>query len=249
MRSVAIIQSRYNSKRLPGKSLLKLVGKTVLQHIVERVSVAKCVDEIVVATTINEVDDLTAIEATRCGIRCFRGSEEDVLERFYRASLEYKAEVIIRITADDPLKDPAIIDEIYQKFNTGNYDYASNTIIPTFPEGIDTEIFSAAALNRAYKEATLASEREHVTPYIWKNQQLFNCINVECDRDYSKLRWTLDYAEDWIFIQQVYEELYSSRTVFTMQDVISLVEKKPWIALFNNDIVRNEGYFRSLRGD
>lgn len=246
MRKVAIIQVRTTSHRLPNKCLLKLFGKTILEHVVNRLKYAKTIDDICIATTINKTDDVIEQLATKGNIPCYRGQEDDVLDRFFQAAKFMKADVICRITADDPLKDPIVLDDMMAVYLDGEYDYVSNTLNPTFPEGIDIEIFSFEALSRAWEEGRLPSEREHVTPYIWKNSDIFHIYSFENVVDLSFYRWTLDRAEDWVFIQQVYEYLYQDREMFYMNDVLVLLKKIPWLAEINSGIIRNEGYIKSI---
>lgn len=249
IRKIAIIQARSTSSRLPRKCLFHLFGKTVLEHIIDRLERVASLDGICVATTINAADDAIAETARKVGAAVYRGSEQDVLDRYYQAAEQEKADVICRITSDDPLKDPGVIEKVMQEFLNNDCDYASNTLRPTYPEGIDVEVFSFAALIKAWQEGKLPSEREHVTPYIWKHPEKFNLHSVEQTKDMSKLRWTLDYAEDWVFIQQVYDFLYISKPDFGMADVLKLLEARPYLKYINTGIVRNEGYMKSLQED
>ena len=206
-------------------------------------------DGICVATTVNAGDDAIAETAKKAGTAVYRGSEQDVLDRFYQAAGQEKADVICRITSDDPLKDPGVIEKVMQEFLNNDCDYASNTLRPTYPEGIDVEVFSYAALKKAWQEGKLHSEREHVTPYIWKNPEKFSLRSVEHTENLSKLRWTLDYAEDWVFLQQVYDFLYLGKPDFGMADVLKLLKARPYLKDINTGIVRNEGYMKSLQED
>ena len=246
MKRVAIMQARTTSTRLPGKVLLRLFGKTVIEHILTRVRAAKRVDALCVATTTNATDDAVAAIAHACGAAVYRGSEDDVLDRFYQAAKETQADTIIRITADDPFKDPQVIDEIVQTYEQGGLDYVSNTMQPTYPEGIDVEVFSMAALAKAWHEATLPSEHEHVTPYIWKHPELFRTKNVAYEKDLSQLRWTLDKPEDWVFVQQVYDALYPKKPLFLMDDILQLLDERPFLRTLQSATIRNEGYLKSL---
>ena len=246
LKRVAIIQVRTTSQRLPNKCLLHLFGKTVLEHIIRRLRYAKSIDEICVATTTNTSDDVIEEIAKNAGVHVYRGSEDDVLDRFYQAAKSVRADVICRVTADDPLKDPQVLDKIMQTYSEGRYDYVSNTMKPSYPEGIDIEIFSFKALEKAWQEGNMPSEREHVTPYIWKNPQLFQTYNVENSQDLSANRWTLDNAADWVFIQQIYDFLYRENSIFYMDDVLKLLDEHPYLTKINNHTVRNEGYLKSL---
>ena len=230
MNVVAIIQVRSASTRLPGKCMLKIFGKTILEHIILRVSGAKKVQKICVATTQNQEDDIIERIVKKYNVAVYRGSESDVLDRFYQAAKLLQADII-----DD--------------FIAGGYDYLSNTIEPTYPEGIDIEVFNFCSLEKAWEEASLPSEREHVTPYIWKNSRKFNLYNKKHAPDLSHLRWTLDKPEDWVFIQQVYDYLYSPERIFHMADILDLLKKHPDLLKINNKTIRNEGYLKSIKDD
>ncbi len=220
-----------------------------MEHIIDRLKRVPSLDGICVATTVNVSDDAIVEIAERVGVDVYRGSEIDVLDRYYQAAEQENADVICRITSDDPLKDPDVIEKVMQEFLSNDCDYASNTLRPTYPEGIDVEVFSFVALKRAWQEGELPSEREHVTPYIWKNAKKFSLHSVEQVKNLSELRWTLDYAEDWLFIQQVYDFLYPDNPAFSMEDVLKLLEARPYLKYINTGIVRNEGYMKSLQAD
>lgn len=249
MKKVAIVQARSTSTRLPGKCLFRLFGKPVLRHILERIQRVSLLEGICLATTENVSDDALVDIAREMEVPFYRGSEQDVLDRFHKAAMQEQADIVCRITADDPLKDPDVIENILREHIGNGCDYTSNTLEPTYPEGLDVEVFSFHALETAWKEGYLPSEREHVTPYLWKNPKKFKLCNVRYDRDLSEHRWTLDYAEDWVFIQQVYEFLYPEKKNFSMQDVLQLMEEKPYLRGLNAGIVRNEGYKKSLKED
>ena len=246
VKKVAIIQARIGSTRLPGKVLKPLAGKTVLEHIVDRVSCAELVDQVIVATTDNLADkDITSL-CDKKGIDFFCGSELNVLERYYKAAKAYSAEVVVRVTSDDPLKDPQVIDKAIRIFLQNDYDYVSNTIEPTYPDGIDVEVFSFDALARAYSKATLESEKEHVTPYIWKNSDQFKLHTFKNNIDLSHMRWTLDTEEDYQFIKIIYDKLYKPGEVILMNDVIDFLEKNPELLNINQHYKRNERYQQDI---
>ncbi|MDF2842311.1 MAG: Pleiotropic regulatory protein degT [Herbinix sp.] len=248
MHIIAILQARMSSTRLPGKVLLPLGDKTLIEQIVARIRAVDKISELIVATTVNPMDDFVEELCVANKIVCFRGSEENVLERFYFCADKYKADVIVRLTADDPLKDPDVILKAIELFETGQYDYVSNTIHPTFPEGIDVEVFSFQALKKAYEESILPSEKEHVTPYIYKNKEKFKLYNFEHECDISELRWTVDSQEDYQFMKCVYEELYKNpNDLFSMQEVLELLKRKPELSDINKGHRRNEGYLKSLK--
>ena len=246
---LAIIQARTNSTRLPRKVFLPLQGKSVIEHIIERTKHSKFIDKIVVATTTNETDDeLVNFLQEKCLV--FRGSEDDVLQRFKHCAIEHQADIIVRLTADDPLKDPEIIDLAIEKFlQNSETDYCSNTLKPSYPEGLDVEVFSLGALLKADQEAKLPSEREHVTPYIWKNPGSFKVINFSHTEDLSAWRWTLDKAEDQQFFEKIYALFYKPSELISYRDLIPFLKRNPDIIAINSHILRNEGYFKTLEKD
>jgi spore coat polysaccharide biosynthesis protein SpsF len=244
---VAIVQARVGSTRLAGKVLLDICGAPLLLHVVERVRAARTIEEVVIATTTAEEDRAILDLAAEHEIPAYAGSVDDVLDRFYRAARRYGAEVVVRVTADDPFKDPDVIDRVVSRLQGDPaLDYVSNTIRPTYPEGLDIEAFTFAALERAWREAKLPSEREHVTPYIWKHTDRFRSLNVENDEDLSSWRWTLDYEADLEFTRRVYAALYHGQ-VFRMSEVVDFLRANPEVAAINAGVPRNEGYARSLR--
>jgi len=236
-----------SSTRLPGKVLIDIQGKPLLEHVVDRVSPSKLINQLVIATTANEKDKAIIDFAQRRGIAYYVGSEDDVLDRFYQTAKIYRVKTIVRITPDNPFKDPEVIDKVvgYYLNHKKSVDYVSNTIKPTYPEGLDVEVFSFTALEKAWREAKLPSEREHVTPYIWNHPELFHVANVENEEDLSHLRWTLDYEEDLRFAREVYARLYHGQ-VFLMEDILALLRAEPALRMINQGIARYEGYLRSL---
>jgi len=246
---VAIIQARLGSTRLANKVLKFLGDKTVLEHVCDRVKESKHVDEIFVATTINK-QDLQIVElCSSKGIRVFCGSEEDVLDRYYQLAKLIDVSHIVRITADCPVIDPGLIDYIIKEHLESRSDYTSNTIIDSFPDGLDTEIFKFKALEKAWKEATLKSEREHVTPYIKKNPEIFSQNSIISKNDYSEKRWTLDTDLDYEFLSFIFRELYSVNQYFGMNDILKLLSNNSSKEMINSNIIRNEGYIKSLNED
>lgn len=243
----AIIQARMGSSRLPGKVLADICGRPMLQRLIERIEAVPEVDRIIVATTEESADDQLAAwvaDNTRCGL--FRGSENDVLDRFYQCACSAGAAIVVRVTADDPLKDPALISQAIRcLLDDPKVDYCSNTIRPTYPEGLDIEVFRFPALERAYLEATLLSDREHVTPFIWRQPKLFQVRNFEFDRDLSTWRWTVDKPNDLEFIRKIYSELSGWPNVSYLE-IIDLIERNQQLMTINQGTVRNEGYLRSL---
>lgn len=221
----------------------------MLYHVIRRTQHANLVSEIVLATSNKQEDRILGDIAAATGIRTFFGNSDDVLDRYYQAGKKYGIMNIVRITADCPLIDPHLIDRTIEKFQKGSYDYVSNTIHPTFPEGLSVEVFSFAALERAWKEARLMSEREHVTPYIWKNPRKFKLGELFNDADLSHLRWTVDHRVDLEFVRRVYHRLFNSNPYFSYEDILQLVNHYPHLSSINAGIPRNEGYKKSLLED
>lgn len=248
-RVVAIIQARMGSSRRPGKTLADISGKPLIWHVVERTRASQTVDAVVLATTSEENDQQLLRIAEEYGILGYAGSLNDVLDRFYQAACLSHAEIIVRVTADDPFKDPQVIDRVVTcLLENPELDYASNTIEPTYPEGLDIEVFTFKALERAWNEARLTSEREHVTPYIWKNPEKFNILNLRHSHDLSSLRWTLDYEEDLQFTREIYDRLYHGQ-IFLMDEILGLLAREPHLLEINQGKVRNAGYLLSLQQD
>jgi spore coat polysaccharide biosynthesis protein SpsF len=240
MRTVAIIQARMGSTRLPGKIMKQLCGKTVLSHVISRVKACLLVDEVVVATTKSLADDVIVIESEKCCIHCFRGSEDDVLERYYLAAKEYQADVIIRITSDCPLFDSEVLTGMLEYFKTETedgleIDYLSNCLRRSYPRGLDAEVFTFKVLEKAYQEAQKSYEREHVTPYIYEHPEIFALYNQSNDEDISNYRWTLDVEEDWRLIEEIYKNLYHGE-IFTTDDVVDFLEENPELLMLNSHV-------------
>ena len=245
-----IIQARMSSTRFPGKVLREILGKPMLWHLLNRVKKSGLIKKIVVATSTKEIDQPILGIARDCGVESFAGSEEDVLDRYYQAAKKFFADPIVRITADCPLIDPQVSDKVIEYYlrNNGDIDYACNVAPPTYPDGLDTEVFSFAALEKAWKEAKKQTEREYVTSYIWKNKQIFRQLNVACAADLSHMRWTVDEEKDFLFVTEIYKGLgKSGDSVFYMEDILDFLKTRPEIAAINQGIGRNEGYIKSLR--
>ena len=238
MKVVAIIQARMGSTRLPGKVMKEILGKPVILWDLDRISLSKLIDEIVVAVPYGKENDVIVdtIKEYNDKIVTTRGSEEDVLDRYYQAAVQTNADVVIRITSDCPLIDPVVIDHVIEQFLDNDCDYCSNSLTRTYPRGLDTEVFSFKALEEAYHEATKDYEREHVTPYIIENPDKFKLLNVANDIDLSHLRWTLDTKEDFEFISAVYERIFPKKQLFLMDDVLELMDKEPELIDINRHI-------------
>jgi spore coat polysaccharide biosynthesis protein SpsF len=250
MKILAIIQARMGSIRLPGKVLKNIHGVPMIERIIQRLLVLSDIDKIVVATTLLEEDNILVDWVNNQSLaKCFRGNEIDVLDRFYKCAKSEGADIIVRVTADDPLKDPRIIQKaINFLYDNKSLDYCSNTINPTYPEGLDVEVFKFSALEKAWIESNLPSEREHVTPYIWKNPNIFKLYNFEYKKNLSDWRWTVDKEVDIEFMNRIYE-YFSNEPLVHFESVIEYIEKNPFLLKINNKIIRNEGYLSSLIGD
>lgn len=233
------------STRLPGKVLAEIAGRPMLWHVVKRVRRATLVDEVVVATSTSASDDPLADWCSQNLIPVSRGSENDVLDRFYQAARAHGATTVVRITADCPLLDPQVIDKVIRRFQQGDVAYAANCLRYTYPDGLDTEVFSFTALEAAWREATKPSEREHVTPYLRSGRSLI--ANVENDTDLSSLnlRWTVDEPADLEFVRGVYAAL-AHKDFFVMSDVLAVTAAHPELNSLNAGIAANEGYYKSL---
>lgn len=237
MKVVCIVQARIGSTRLPGKVLKDICGKTVLEHDLDRLRRVKNIDDIVIATTTSEKDIAIVKECERLKVKCFRGSEEDVLSRYYFAAKENGADVVVRITSDCPLLDSEVTESVIQCYleNSGEYDYVSNTIDRSYPRGLDTEVFNLCALEKAFNEATSQRDREHVTPYIWDNDNIFKNYQYKNETDYSDFRWTLDTEEDLKLISIIYEQ-FKDKDYFDMNDIVKFLDKNPEVKEINKGI-------------
>jgi spore coat polysaccharide biosynthesis protein SpsF len=231
---VAIIQARMGSTRLPGKVLAEIQGHPMLWHVVERVRSAETLNLIVIATTTEPADDAIADFCRQHSLNCFRGSEKDVLDRYYQAAREYHADAVVRITSDCPLIDPQIIDKTVRLFLEQSPDYASNSLVWAFPRGLDVEVMSFTALEVAWREADLDYQRAHVTPYLYENPGRFKTLSLSAGDDYSMHRWTVDTHEDLEFVRAVCSRLEGRN--FSYKDVLRLLEREPAIAEINRSI-------------
>ena len=247
-----MIQARMGSSRLPGKVMKEVVGKPLLEHIIERINNCKNIDKVIVITSEEQENDPIRYLCNDLPIDCFSGNENDVLDRYYRASFNFNLsdeDSILRITADCPLIDPQIVDEVILKHIEGNYDYTTNTLVRTYPDGLDCEVFTVATLKDMWNKAKLKSEREHVTLYIKNNPEDYNLGNIEYTEDLSDLRWTVDEKEDFILINQIYESLYDENNLFLMEDILKLYNDNHDLFKINEMYERNEGLMKSLEND
>jgi spore coat polysaccharide biosynthesis protein SpsF len=237
-RVVVIIQARMGSTRLPGKVLMTVLDKPLLGYLIERLSRAKLVDEIVIATTENSLDDVIEKFCINSKISCYRGSEDNVLSRYYDASIRFKANYVVRICSDSPLVDPIILDRMIQSFFNNECDYLSNTINQTYPLGMNIEVFSQQALKKSYLNHSETYESEHVTPYIYMHPELFNICQEHLNKDYSFLRLTVDENKDFILIKSIIERMYLVNTNFGLEDIIQEYIKDPDLFSINSGIVQ-----------
>ena len=244
----AIIQARMTSTRLPGKVLMEVMGRPLLSYQIERLRFSKRIDVIIIATTTNKEDD-PIVELTREeGLKVFRGSEDDVLDRYYQAAKKYNVKHIMRLTADCPLIQPGICDRIASMYFQMGCDYLRTG--PTFAEGLDCEIFSFSALEKAWKNAQLQSEREHVTLYFSNHPELFEIKTVENETDDSRYRITVDEEEDYLVVKAIIENLYSGNEEYiNIEEIKTFLESNPQIYAINKHVTRNEGLLKSLDED
>jgi spore coat polysaccharide biosynthesis protein SpsF len=239
MRTVAIIQARMSSSRLPGKVLLDLAGEPMLVRVVERVRRAKTIDDVVIATTTEPSDDPIANLCYERGYAVYRGSMYDVLDRFYGAARQLKAEIIVRVTADCPVIDPDIIDQTVAAFHSAGADFAANRLPPpwkrTWPIGLDTEVCSFTGLERAWKEASLPYEREHVMPFFYDVEGRFKIIVTDHDPDYGAQRWTVDTPEDLQLLSAIFKH-FAGQDTFTWLEVLELMRTSPELVQINSGV-------------
>ncbi len=237
MKIVAIIQARMGSSRLPQKVLKDLAGATVLDRVLNRLGRSQLIHESIVATTTEPADHAIVEHCERSGRKVFRGSELDVLDRYYGAAKSADADVVVRITSDCPVIDPELTDATIRAFLDQHADYASNTRLRSYPRGLDTEVMRFEALERDWRESSQPYQREHVTPYIYENPDKFKLHGVENDTDCSQHRWTVDTPEDLQLLQAIYAH-FGGRDDFGWREVLQLVESDPALADFNRHIVQ-----------
>ena len=236
---LAIVQARMGSKRFPGKVLKKIDGRSLIEILLKRLSSSKRIDGIILATTDNSQDDVLADDVKNMGFPVFRGSTDDVLDRYYKAAMIYKPKTIIRITGDCPLIDPELVDKVIYFFEDNKLDYATLGDPPTFPDGLDTEVFSMKTLEICAEKSVLEFDREHVTPFM-RESKLFKVGNFSNDVDYSYERWTVDEPEDFIVIENIIRH-FNKDITFNWGDVISLTKSHKQYFEKNKNIMRNEG--------
>ncbi len=238
MRVEIFVQARMGSTRLPGKILQPVLGRPLLKYMVDRLREVQNADGIAILTTTESSDDIVEKFCQEEKIFCFRGSENDVLERYYQAALQRGPDAIVRVTADCPLIDPEIIDLVIDAFKKEfpAFDYISNSLERTYPRGLDVEIFSIKALKQAYQQAKKPEEREHVTVYLYRHPELFKLKNIAHHPSLSQYRWTVDTPEDFNLIRLILEHLYPNTPAFRLQDVLNLLKSYPEWNLINAHI-------------
>lgn len=246
---LAILQARVSSSRLPGKVLKPLLGVPMLLRQIERLKKSRKIDRLLVATSTESSDDPIEKLCKEHELVCYRGSLNDVLDRFYQAVRGYNPDHIVRLTADCPLTDAKLIDDVIGFYLDGGFDYASNAIQATYPDGLDMEVFRFSCLEQAWREARLPSQREHVTPFIHQQPLRFRIGHYKNTDDLSHLRWTVDEPKDFELVSRIYEALYPGNPDFTTQEILELLEKQPELVNWNTTHQRNEGYQKSLQAD
>ena len=237
MKTVAIVQARMGSTRLPGKVLADVGGRSMLARVVRRTRRSRRLDQVVVATSNGAGDDSIAAECAGLGVDVFRGSEDDVLDRYHRAAAAAAAEVVMRVTADCPLIDPAVIDAAIAAFSAAGVDYASTTADRHLPRGLDVEVFTSEALDRAWHEAHQPYERAHVTPYLYEHPDRFTllAVAIPAPPGATDHRWTVDTAEDLELVRALYRR-FGHDDAFGWRDALAVVEAEPHLAQINRRV-------------
>ncbi len=251
--TLIILQARMSSSRLPNKVLMPILTKPMLAHQIARLSKVKTPHKLIIATSEQSSDDAIAALCEQLNVACYRGSLDDVLARYYHAARHAndhkKIKHIVRLTGDCPLIDADIIDKVISLYLSKKVDYCSNCAPATLPDGLDVEVFSLAALKKAYQLAKKPSEREHVTPFLRNNPQLFSTINYTHQPDLSHFRWTVDEPEDFELVTKIYQALYPKNANFSLTDILVLIEEQPLLSQINQSIMRNEGIIKSEQAD
>ena len=244
-----IIQARMGSTRLPGKVMLDVESnKTVLYFVIKQLQSCKLVDKIIIATTTLEADNKIADYLKDLGIDCFRGSSNNVLDRYYQCAKEYSVSTIVRIPSDKPLIDPEIVDNVVSMFMNSSYDYITNFLPnPTFPSGTEVEVFSINALKKAWEKAKIPSEKEHVTPYFINHEDKFKIFHTENSENLSHLRWAVDRIEDLKLVRKIASKI--KKRPILMKDILELFTREPELVKINKNVNREEGSLKSLKED
>lgn len=249
METIAILQARCNSSRLPNKVLKPINNKPMIQWQVERLKQSKNIDKLIIATS-EEDSDLPLVHlCNKLGISVFRGSLNNVLERFYQVAVDIEPKLIVRLTGDCPLIDPRIVDEVIDYMKQGNFDYVSNSMEPSYPDGLDVEVVSFDTLKYVYTNAKRQSEKEHVTLYIANNRKKFKIGVYKNTINLSHHRWTVDEPIDFQLVTAIFKGLNHLNGNFHMEDILNFLEENPKLANLNNNIERNEGLSKSLASE
>lgn len=245
---LAIVQARMSSNRLPGKVMKEILGKPMIGYLFERLSLSKRIDKIILAASDFSENDVLCEYVQAIGVNVYRGSEEDVLDRFYQVAKQYNPQVIVRITGDCPLIDPKVCDEVIEAFQKEKFDYVKTG--PTFAEGLDCEVFTFKALKKAWKTANLKSEREHVTLYFYNHPNIFKTLTLINKTDDSRYRFSVDEERDFQVVRAVFEYFkQKGRAHFSVDDIKIYLDENKDIFELNANIVRNEGLIKSLKND
>lgn len=245
----AFVQARSSSTRFPGKVLKPILEKPMLKLELERIRSCRMLDRVVVVTSLQPEDQSIVELGHGIGVDVFRGSLENVLDRFYQAALKFKPDHIVRLTGDCPLIDAKVIDDMIRLYLENSCDYGTNCMPPTYPDGLDAEVFTFMALETAHREAVLPSHLEHISLFFEQQPERFKTVNLACPQDLSSLRWTVDEPADFEFVRHIFEVLYPGKPLFDMHDVLKLLKARPELLTINNCFSRNEGIIKSIKKD
>jgi len=240
------VQVRLGSTRLPKKALLEILGRPMLHYIVERAEHSKLIDKVVISTSTRDKEIIEF--AKENGIEYYAGSEQDLIDRLYQTARKFEADALVRITGDCPLADPGVMDRVIQCYldNEGEVDYVSNVHPPTYPDGLDTDVYPTETLKTMWDEIKDDFQREWVYNYLIENKDRFRILNVSNEKDLSGMRWTVDYKEDLEFVSEIFRNLYKEGEAFTMEDIVDLLKKNPKLIEINEEYVRDAAYYAAL---
>ena len=227
-----------SSTRLPNKVLMPILGKPMLAFQIERLTHCRAIDLIVIATSVEAADDAIEDFCEDLSITCFRGSLDNVLDRYYQVALKFKAKHVLRTTGDCPLVEPSLIDDVIREHLAQQNDYTAINMPFSWPHGLDVEAIKFESLRRTWEEAELPEDKEHVTPYIRNHPENFTIGNIQCENDYSHHRWTVDYAEDFSLVRTIYEKLYPENSRFGMADILDFLDTKPDLNMISTRMIR-----------
>jgi len=247
----AIIQARMSSSRLPSKIMLNVCGKPLLQHLIDRIKHSQKLDKIIIATTTNKKDNEIVNFCNLNNISFYRGSENDVLSRYFETAIKFSVDIVVRLTADTPLLDSKTIDNTIQVYQENDFDFVSNSspLPRTCPDGLNVEVFSRQVLEKIYSDAIKPSDREHVTTYISMQPEKFNVHRIDYSKDLSKYRFNLDYEDDYKLIKSVFEEFYEHNPNFSLEEIIDWLDKNPEILKINSHIKPYQNILKSFEND